>query len=235
MLGNLVCKIIEKIRKGAGVLILTGWKIDCLFNFIQKKKGVWVIMIPKQLRKLTRNVTDKVNPMKILKERISLVDNLEKDLEEQGVVFFKPVEMKGTLNIDTTYLALPKDMTECPSHSLGQYLNAFTQQKMYMRTLIGWQEIIIEECKREYYTKSDEKYRSFSGARLSETEKERRINNDPSIQPFFFKYKDYKKKLLLLELNLASIEDGIFTISREISRRNGDIESENRNYNVSRR
>ena len=39
---------------------------------------------------------------------------------------------------------------------------------------------------------------------------------------------------MLLEMNIANIEDAIFMISREVSRRTGDFNNENRNYNVNR-
>ena len=78
---------------------------------------------------------EKVSPMKALKalkERKSYVDSMQEELEDKGVDFFDP---NGSLNIDTDYLSLPANITECPAKDLGEYLNAFTQQKMYMRTL----------------------------------------------------------------------------------------------------
>jgi len=184
---------------------------------------------------------EKINPLEVMKQRKelkqgeSLVDRLTNDIEKVGVDMFKPSEMGGTLNIDSTYLIMPKDITETPSQYLGQYLNAFTQQRMYLRTLIGWQAVIMEEAKREYYNASEHKYRELSKGKLSETAKERELNSDPDIKPSFLEYKDCKRKLDLLELNLLSIEDAIFSISREVSRRTGDFSVETRNHNVSRR
>ena len=43
---------------------------------------------------------------------------------------------------------------------------------------------------------------------------------------------DYKNKLRLLGMNILSIEDIIFMLSREVSRRTGDFKEENRNINV---
>ena len=182
----------------------------------------------------------KISPNDILKNRreisrTGLLDKISGDLEKQGVVMFRPVEDGGHLNIESEYLIMPQDITETPSQMLGQHLNAFTQQKMYMRTLIGWQLIYLEEAKRNYYSASEDLYRKLSQQKLSETAKEREMNSDVDIQPFFFEYKDCKRKMDLLELNLASIEDAIFQISREISRRTGDFNTETRNHNVSRR
>ncbi len=175
---------------------------------------------------------EKINPMAVLKNRKSLTETIEKELEEKGVVFFRPEEMGGTLKLDSDYLSIPKDITEVESKQLGKHLNAFTQQRMYMRTLIGWQELYLEDHKREYYSVSNTKYQELCASKMSETAKERILNNDPEIQPVFFEYKDCKKKLLLLQYNLMSIEDSIFLLSREVSRRTGDFDNHNRNESV---
>ncbi|MBO8161089.1 MAG: hypothetical protein H0Z24_05585 [Thermosipho sp. (in: Bacteria)] len=191
-----------------------------------------------KLKKVKENNTKrkKINPKEIKERRKNLVDSLTEDLEQKGVEFFRPSEHGGTLDIDSDYLALPKDITEIPSRELGRYLNAFTQQRMYMRTLIGWQEIEVEQAKRVYFDKAHSLYEELSkDKKLSETAKERIVNNTEGIKEYFIKYKDEKKKLTLLNYNLASIEDAIFTISREISRREGDFNIENRNENVQRR
>jgi hypothetical protein len=178
---------------------------------------------------------EKVNPMKIKEERKNLADSLTDELEQNGAIFFKPVEMGGNLNIDSDYLTLPKDLTETPSKMIGAYLNAFTQQRMYYRTLIGWQELNMEDAKRDYYDVSTPEYEELSKQKLSETAKDRILNNLKSVKPFFITYKNEKKKLMLFSYSLASIDDAIFLISREISRRGGDFNTEGRNESVQRR
>lgn len=179
----------------------------------------------------------KISPMQMLKEKRSYTDAMQDELEIKGVDFFRPSEdtVNGSLHIDKDYLQLPLHITEVSAKDLGEYLNAYTQQKMYMRTLIGWVECMLEEARREYFEKSEVKYRELSKTKLSETAKEREVNADEEIAPYFEAYMDCKKKLQLLNLNVASIEDAIFMISREVSRRTGDFENENRNHNVSRR
>ena len=73
------------------------------------------------------------------------------------------------------------------------------------------------------------------GSKLSETAKEREVNSDPDVKPCYEEYMDYKNKVRLLNFNISSIEDIIFLISREVSRRTGDFNEESRNYNVQRR
>lgn len=179
----------------------------------------------------------KINPMQMLKEKRSYADTMQEELELKGVNFFQPDSdtADGSLHIDQDYLQLPRHITEISARELGEYLNAYTQQKMYMRTLIGWAECMLEEARREYFVKSEVKYRELSKTKLSETAKEREVNADEEIAPYFEQYMDYKKKLQLLNLNVASIEDAIFMISREVSRRTGDFENENRNHNVGRK
>ena len=69
---------------------------------------------------------------------------------------------------------------------------------------------------------------------MSEKAKERELNSDPDIFPFYETYMDKQRACQLLEFNIANIEDAIFMISREVSRRSGDFSNESRNYNVQR-
>ena len=174
---------------------------------------------------------EKINPMEVLKKRRNLTEVIEDEFKEKGVVTFSP---EKELNINPNYLELPSDITEVSSKDLGEYLNAFTQQKMYMRTLIGWAECLVEEARRDYVEASKHIYKELNKTKLSETAKEREVNSDDEVLPYFEVYMDCKKKLQLLNLNVASIEDAIFLISREVSRRVGDFNNESRNYNVNR-
>lgn len=182
--------------------------------------------------KVPKKAPKKLNPKEVLKEQRSYCDKVHEELEEQGVDFFKPSEDGGSLHIDTNYLSLPQNITDIPAKELGEYLNAFTQQKVYMRTLVGYAEMFLEEARREYQEASESRYKELLGSKLSETAKEREVNSDPKVKPSYEKFMDYKNKVHLLNFNISSIEDIIFLISREVSRRTGDFNNENRNYNV---
>lgn len=177
----------------------------------------------------------KVNPKKIAEERRGLLNRISDDLEQKGIPSVVPVEQEGILNINNEYLVLPKDLTDVPSVDLGNFLNAFTQQRMYTRTLIGWQELVVEDTKRMYYDKFVPVYEELSKNKMSETSKELIANNCNSVKEHFLNYKDEKYKLKSLNYHLLSIEDAIFLISREISRRGGDFNTESRNESVQRR
>lgn len=179
------------------------------------------------MKKLVKK--DKINPRKLLKDYSDMILN---DLKNYGVDFFEPNETGGSLNIDNKYLSLPFHVTEISSKELGEYLNAFTQQKMYMRTLVGNAELLCEEALREYISVSESIYRSLLNTKLSEAAKEREVNSNKKVKPYYESYVDLKNKIKLLSLNITSIEEAIFMLSREVSRRNSDFEQENRDYNV---
>lgn len=171
----------------------------------------------------------KINPREM---RQSYLDRIESSLSEKGVVFFDPTNV---LNINEEYLELPAEITEIPSKELGEYLNAFTQQKVYLRTLLGRTELLVEEARRAYYEASEPYYRKYSLDKMSETAKERMITAHPEVKPSYHEYLDCRRKQSLVEYSIANIEDIIFMLSREVTRRTGDFSEESRAYNVGRK
>lgn len=176
--------------------------------------------------KCIKKKPQKINPKEIQKSYLETVEN---DLTDKGVVFFDAPDV-----IDE-YLTLPASVTDVSSRELGEYLNAFTQQKMYMRTLLGRTELMCEELKRKYLDASKEIYKALSNGKMSETAKERLINSEEKVKPAYYEYTSWCSKVHMLELNIANIEDAIFLLSREVSRRTSDFEDENRNYNVGKK
>jgi hypothetical protein len=162
----------------------------------------------------------------------SFLDSVEDDLKAQGVVFF---DHETGLNIDEEYLELPREITEVTSRDLGEYLNAFTQQKVYLRTVLGRAELLEEEARREYYESTEDLYRKYGSQKLSETAKDRLINSDEDVKPLLEAYKDAKARVQMVKYAIENVEDICFLISREVTRRNADFESETRASNVSSR
>lgn len=181
---------------------------------------------------MTLKKTKKINPKEVLAQRRSYCDEVHDELEDKGVDFFTP---EHSLSIDEDYLTLPQNITDVSSPELGEYLNAYTQQKVYLRTLLGYAEMYAEEARREYVDASKDLYHELVGSKLSETAKEREVNSDLSVRPAYEAWIDRKNQVRLLSLNISSIEDIIFMISREVSRRVGDFNDERRNDNVSRK
>lgn len=170
----------------------------------------------------------KINPKQLHETYLQRIEN---SLKKAGAVLFEPEN--GTLNINEDLLTLRSNITELTSQELGEHLNAFTQQKMFMRTLVGRMEIFVEEAKRAYLDVSTPIYQQFP-MKTAESAKERLVTQDPSVKPLYEEYMDMNKKLLMLELQLANIEDAIFLLSREITRRTGDFSDENRVHNIGR-
>lgn len=168
---------------------------------------------------------EKIDPRSIQK---SYLEKIESSLEKSGAVFFD----EKRLNIDSDYLTLPAEITDVPSKLLGEYLNAFTQQKVYLRTLLGRVELLVEEARRVYQESSAVLYRKYSLDKMSETAKDRLINYNDDIRPVYYEYEDMRKKQMLIQNSISNIEDIIFMLSREVTRRNGDIADESRGYNV---
>lgn len=172
---------------------------------------------------------DKINPRQMHR---SFLDSIEDDLSSRGVVFF---DNETGLNINEEYLQLPREITEVTSRDLGEYLNAFTQQKVYLRTVLGRAELVEEEARRAYYSSTDSLYKKYSTQRMSETAKDRVINADDSVKPLLEEYQNARSRVQMVKYAIDNVEDICFMLSREVTRRNADFECENRASNVHNR
>ena len=182
-----------------------------------------------QKRTDSSDTRGKINPREIHK---SFLDHIEDDLTKQGVVFF---DTDTGLNIDNEYLELPREITEVSSRDLGEYLNAFTQQKVYLRTILGRAELLEEQARRNYFSSTEDLYRKYSAQKMSETAKDRVINANEDVKPLLEEYKDAKARVQMVKYAIENVEDICFLISREVTRRNADFDSENRAINVQNR
>lgn len=176
-----------------------------------------------KLAKVTKK--EKINPKAIQKE---YANKIEQELSEQGVTFFD----ESNLDIDMDYMKLPRELTEVSNKDLGEYLNAFTQQKLYLRTLLGRSEVESDIVAQEYFTAAHPLYRKYSTEKLSEKAKDRIVNADPHVKDYYTKFVDVKRRCSILSKSIENIEDAVFLISREISRRTTDFDMESRNMSV---
>lgn len=170
----------------------------------------------------------KFNPVKA---RQSYMQRMEGSLKDKGVTLFEPDN--NSLHINSDNLSLPAQITELTAKQLGEHLNAFTQQKMYMRTLVGRMEIFVEEAKRKYLELSIEYYKDLP-AKMAESAKERLVVQETQVKPLYEEYIDLTKKLSILRLQIENIDDAIFLLSREVTRRTNDFSEETRLHNVGR-
>ena len=172
----------------------------------------------------------KINPIKMAK---SYMEEKEEELSKRGITLYDTAN--GSLNINSDLLPLPFDLTDVTSRDLGELMNALTQTKMFYRTLLGRQESNVEESRIKYYDASSVQYAEMSKTKLSETAKERLINDSEEVRPSYLKYRDEKHKLNLIAYSIQNIEDALFLVSREVTRRNSDFNDENRNHNISKK
>lgn len=161
------------------------------------------------------------------------MEKIEEGLNDLGVSFYSPEN--GSLSINDSLLPLPSEISEVASRELGEFLNVLTQQKMYYRTVLGRLESQMEESKRKYVDSSSGLYQHYSNSKLSETAKERLINAEEEVKPFLYQYTDDKRRVSLVNYSIQNIEDAIFMVSRELTRRSSDFNNETRSHNVSKR
>lgn len=158
-------------------------------------------------------------------EEDTLSDRVEARLKQEGI---HPFENE---NVVDEYLILPADLTEEASQELGRFFTAFTQQKMYCRTLLGR----CGACIREIEDKLDElRFDIFSElpVKMSIKEKELSLKANPEAKSYFDKLREFKEKANMLDNYLNNLIDGITCLSREITRRENDKYHDDRDTNV---
>lgn len=150
------------------------------------------------------------------------LDRIKEFLKETGVNTF------DNQNVDAEYLKLPKDLTELPTNEISKYLNAITQQRMYVRTLASQARAIYREAKSAY---DREKCRVFSlaPAKMSVTEKELRVYQDERASEIRATMEYSLERFDFLKDIMDSLDDGIFLVSRELTRRLKDFDDNSRN------
>ena len=162
----------------------------------------------------------------------SLLEEVEEDLSAEGISPF------DNSNVIDEYLRLPADITDSVSKDLGRYFNAFSQQKMYVRTLLGRTQATLRELNEELNSVKGLVYKSLP-AKMSLTEKDLSLRSDEvhgkrsSVILKDLAMLEEKKRMLSDYLD--SLVDGIVLISREISRREADWGDEERENSIERK
>lgn len=170
----------------------------------------------------------KAEPKEVVKEERNISEEVEEQLAEEGITLFT------NENVVEDYLQLPADLTEETSQDLGRYFNAFTQQKMYVRTVIGRLSAIVREKDNSMNILRAEVY-SGMNAKVSQKEKELQFQSDPRVQEQMEDLFSFKEKLLMASDYLDGLIDGITLISREISRRESDWNDNKRSDNLEKK
>lgn len=152
-------------------------------------------------------------------------DRMESELEREGVVPFENTAIKQD------YLKLPPFLDELPSHELGRYLNAFTMQRMYVRSSISKLGAMLQEIE---ILLNAEKSRVFATlpVKMSVKEKELNLYSDEVAKGILETYTYYQNKYKYYLDYMESLDDAKFSLSREISRRGMDFMDNSRGENL---
>ena len=166
--------------------------------------------------------------MKVVKKKSTpasetLSDKIENSLKKDNI------KIPEYEDVDSAYLVLPKDITDISSKELGKYLNAFTQQKIWIRTVIGRTTLLLRE-QELYLDEKRAKIYAELPVKMSVKEKELKVLLEAKEAMKNTIY--FEEKLNTLNDIVCSLEESIFVISREISRRGKDWEEANREDNV---
>lgn len=151
--------------------------------------------------------------------------DVEVELQKDGIVLFTDE------NIMEDYSRLPLDLTEVTSKDLGRYFNTFTKNKMWARTLISRVIIIVKALDEELDTLKVTTFKSLP-VKMSVKEKDLMLRDNERCSEILGELAFYKSKLEMLNSHLDNLIDGIFAISREISRRESDWVDDKREASI---
>lgn len=187
-------------------------------KIVQKKGVIKRVPKPKSPEELEAEVDD----MDVEK---SLLDIIEGDLEDNGIVQF------SNKTVDRDFLSLPAYLDEESAQNIGRYLHTFTQQRVWTRTLLARVWVMLIEAKEELDKQKALVYAPLP-VKMSVTEKELSLYTNSDACKAMEKVKEISAKYSMLDSYMKNLEDIIFDVSREISRRGMDSSGFNRAENM---
>lgn len=170
-------------------------------------------------------VTKTAPNAEIEETRDTLLDRVEGDLSEDGI---KPFDNE---EVDNDYLVLPRYIDDVDSRELGRYLNTFTQQKMWTRTLLGRVNVELRECDQQVREVQYQVYSELP-AKMTVKEKDVYVRKDERAEDIMKRYDYLAERQSFLVSYLESLTEGIFNISRAMTNRASDIKSQQREDNA---
>jgi uncharacterized protein Yka (UPF0111/DUF47 family) len=176
-----------------------------------------------------RGLRPKVQNLEVEYAGDSLLEKVENELERDGIIPFDNSE------IMEDYLRLPADLTEEDSKELGKYFNTFTKQKMWTRTLLGRTSALLRELSEELDEIKDKVFSELP-TKMSVTEKMLKLRSHARYgeraSELLEDVARLEEKRNMLGDYLENLIDGIFNVSREISRRESDWDDEKRENSI---
>ena len=166
----------------------------------------------------------------MMKQIENFLSHTEEYFEEQEVYLFD--KDKNNLSINQDYLKIPANIADLSSYDLVGYLNAFTQQKIYLRTIQSRLEIQKELAQRRYSEVFDAKYKELTNSSKNIPKlRKKNLLIWKKMRYLYYEYRDWQLKLDYIGNCIKSLEEGIFLFSREITRRGDDYSYDNRQFN----
>ena len=158
----------------------------------------------------------------------TLLDTVDDYMEQNELQPF------SNTNVDKEYLQLPRDLEDVPSNELGRYLNHLSQQRIWVRSMLSRAEVLLYELEEKL---AREKSRIFSPlpVKMSITEKELKLYEDPITNKLLEEMRPFHAKKRTLKDYMQSLDDSIFVISREVTRRESDFNNTRRVDSVDRK
>jgi 23S rRNA A1618 N6-methylase RlmF len=176
-----------------------------------------------------RGLRPKAQEIKVEYAGDSLLEKVENELERDGIIPF------DNSDIMDDYLRLPADLTEEDSKELGKYFNTFTKQKMWTRTLLGRTSALLRELSEELDEIKDKVFSELP-AKMSVTEKMLKLRSHARhgerASELLEDVARLEEKRNMLGDYLENLIDGIFNVSREISRRESDWGDDKRETSI---
>lgn len=151
---------------------------------------------------------------------------MEQELKSDGIKPFNE-------SIEEEYLKFPSDFSSIPTTEVGRYLNAYTQKKNSVRTLICKYNILLEEAEAELDKYKAKLYEDLP-TKMSVTEKELKLINYSPASESLEMCRKIRAKISLAETYYENLKDAIFNVSRHITMNVKDMEDEKREDNAGR-
>lgn len=127
---------------------------------------------------------------------------------------------------------MPNFLDDLESKELGKYFHTFTMQRIYERGLMNRVGAVLRAFEETLKPIKAKVYKTLD-KRMSVSEKDIYLYEDAEAKEILDEVYVYREKYLFIEQHLQSLEHAIFDISREITRRQGDFDSSNRDENIS--
>jgi hypothetical protein len=156
----------------------------------------------------------------------SLLTKINGELEKDGFLTFT------NDTTDKEYLSLPLHLDEVAPKEITRYLHAYTQQRVYIRSWLSRVNVLLLEAEFDLDKQKVRVYSGLPSSIKSVSEKEIQLFNDEATLVILNNLKELKAKQVMLSDQIKNIEEIIFDVSRELSRRGIDVSTSNREENI---